>query len=141
MGHCYNTSVINASIEQVWNAISNFHDLSWADQVVTKVDKVGNVSGSEVGAKRVLNDAFHETLLTVDTHIHTFTYKIENGPGPLAPELVSNYIGKVSLYPITDSGKTFIEWTSTFESQDEDQVAGFCDPIYVALLQSLGSKF
>jgi len=141
MGHCYNTSVINASIEQVWSAISNFHDLSWADQVVTKVDKVGNASGTEIGAKRVLNDAFHETLLTVDTHIHTFTYQIDNGPGPLEPGLVSNYIGKVALYPITDSGKTFIEWTSTFESQDEDQVAEFCDPIYIALLQSLGSKF
>lgn len=141
MGHCYNTSVINAPVDQVWETIANFHQLPWADQVVTKVETVGNACGTEVGAKRILNDLFHETLLSVDTHIHTFTYRIDDGPGPIAKDAVSNYIGKVSLFPITDSGQTFIEWTSTYESSSEDEVAEFCNPIYIALINSLKSKF
>ncbi|MGF1753799.1 SRPBCC family protein [Vibrio makurazakiensis] len=141
MGHCYNTSVINAPVDKVWETIHNFHDLAWADQVVTKVEIVGTASGTQVGAKRILNDAFQETLLSVDAHIHTFTYQIDDGPGPIAKDAVDNYLGKVSLYPITDSDQTFIEWTSTYESDSDNEVAEFCDPIYTALIGSLKSKF
>lgn len=141
MGKCYNSTVIDASIENVWEMIRNFHDLSWADKVITNVDVVGELSGTEVGAKRILNEAFHETLLTVDNKNFSFAYSIDDGPGPVSKEAVSNYVGKVSLYPITDSGKTFIEWVSTYESDSASAVGDFCNPIYAGLLSSLKSKF
>jgi hypothetical protein len=42
MGKCYNSIVVNKSIENVWETISNFHRLSWGDAVVTSVDAVAD---------------------------------------------------------------------------------------------------
>jgi len=54
---------VNQSIDRVWNTINNFHDMSWCPNVITSCVPGGDASGDEVGAKRVLNDAFHETLI------------------------------------------------------------------------------
>ncbi len=141
MGKCYNSTVVDASIDDVWDMIKDFHQLSWGDKVITKVDIVGEVSGTEVGAKRILNEAFHETLLSADSKNFSFTYSIDDGPGPVSNDSVSNYVGKVSLYPVTDSGKTFVEWISTYESDSDSVVGDFCNPIYAGLLSSLKSRF
>jgi len=141
MGKCYNSTVVDAPIEKVWDTIKDFHQLSWGDKVVSKVDIVGDVPGTEAGAKRILNGAFHETLLSVDSKNYSFRYSIDDGPGPVSKDAVSNYVGKVSLYPVTDSGKTFIEWISTYESDSDSAVGDFCNPIYAGILSSLKSKF
>ena len=91
--------------------------------------------------QRVLNEAFHETLLSADSKNFSFTYSIDDGPGPVSKDSVSNYVGKVSLYPVTDSGKTFVEWISTYESDSDSVVGDFCNPIYTGLLGSLKSRF
>ena len=141
MGQCYNSTVIDASMDKVWEMINNFHEMSWGDAVVTKVDAVGDTPGNKVGAKRILNDAFHETLLSFDSGNFSFTYSIDDGPGPVSRDSISNYVGRVSLSPVTDSGKTFIEWVSTYESDSDSAVGDFCNPIYAGLLSSLKSKF
>ena len=141
MGRCYNSTVVNGSVESVWEMINDFHEVSWGDKVITKVDIIGDLPGNEAGAKRILNDAFHETLLSVDMSNFTFSYSIDDGPGPVSKLAVSDYVGKVSLYPITDSGNTFVEWVSTYDSDSESSVADFCNPIYAGLLSSLESKF
>jgi len=141
MGQCYNSTIIDASVDKVWEMINDFHELSWGDQVVTKIDIVGNTPGTEAGAKRILNEAFHETLLSIDSDGLTFTYSIDDGPDPVSKDSVTNYVGRVSLYPVTDSGQTFIEWTSTYESDSDRTVSDFCNPIYSGLLRSLKSKF
>ena len=141
MGKCYNSTVVDASIEKVWEMMKDFHKVSWGDKVITKIDIVGEVPGTEAGAKRILNEAFHETLLSVDSKNFSFTYSIDDGPGPVSKDSVSNYVGKVSLYPITDSGKTFVEWISTYESDSDSAVGDFCNPVYAGLLSSLKSKF
>ena len=86
---CYNSTIINASSEKIWATIKDFHALSWASQVVTKSEKVGDIPGTDVGAKRILNDAFHETLLSVDEADKSFTYSIDDGPEVLAKDKVN----------------------------------------------------
>lgn len=141
MGKCYNSVIVDASVNDVWKTVKNFHELSWGDKVITKVDIVGDTPGTEVGAKRILNEAFHETLLTIDNENFSFTYSIDDGPGPVSKNSVSNYVGRVSLYPVTESGKTFVECVSTYESSNDSEVGDFCNPIYAGLLSSLKSKF
>jgi len=135
MGRCYNKIEIGAPIDKVWDTISNFHDLSWAPNVIASVAIVGDKNGSEVGAKRVLNDAFHETLTVLDPPNYTFSYSIDDGPGPVASDVVRDYVGTVTL-TASDNG-CFVEWSSIFQSENENEVADFCNPIYMALLNSI----
>jgi len=125
----------------VWGAIRNFHDMSWAEGVITSCTAVGDVAANRVGAQRLLNEVFHETLVSLDDQQLTFTYSIDDGPGPVAKNAVKNYIGAVRVSPITENDTTFVEWQSTYESADESAVGGFCNPIYMALLGALKQHF
>ena len=131
---------IDASMSEVWSKLNNFHDLSWAPNVVTNVEKVGSIDGGEVGAKRILNNAFHETLVEIDNSKYMLQYSIDDGPSPVSKEEVSNYYGLVKLSPATDGNGTHVEWSSTWESNVEDAVE-FCHGIYVALLNELAESF
>jgi len=132
---CYNKIEIGVSPSEVWEVISNFHDMSWAPDVISSIDSVGEKTGLEIGAKRILNGAFHETLIAVDPDNFTFSYSIDDGPGPVAKEAVNNYIGIVKLKS-TEAG-TLVEWGSTFDTENQAEVIEFCDPIYQALLAAL----
>lgn len=74
MGNCYSKIQIEAPISKVWDTISDFHDVSWASNVVTSVTRVGDKAGTEIGAKRVLNGVFHETLTALDPSNFTFEF-------------------------------------------------------------------
>ena len=135
MGKCYNKIEIKAPVNKVWETIRDFHDLSLAPDVVSSVAKVGDKNGNEIGAKRILNGVFHETLTVLDPGSFSFSYSIDDGPGPVASDAVSNYTGRVQL-TASEMG-CLAEWSSTFQSENENEVADFCNPIYMALLNSL----
>ena len=137
MGGCYNSAVINAPCDTVWSTIRNFHEFHWAPGVITKSEAVGDLKGDQIGAKRILNDAFHETLLSLDDHARTFSYRIDDGPGPVGKRAVKLYIGRVRVLPITENNSTFIEWETTYDSLDDRAVGELCNPIYQAILQAL----
>jgi len=132
--------VVNAPIEEIWAKINNFHDFSWAPNVITKVEKVGSADGRTVGAKRILNDAFHETLVEISDDEYRMKYSIDDGPSPVSRDEVSNYFGVVKLSPATEGSGTLVEWSSSWESAVEDAVE-FCHGIYVALLGELAASF
>ncbi len=139
---CYNSIVVKAPVDKVWAAIRNFHDIqAWAPNVVEKCVVVGDAKGDQIGAKRVLNDAFHETLRSLDDLSYTFQYSIDDGPGPVAKDEVRNYVGTVKLHRITSDDTTLAVWTSTFDSPNGGSVIEFCDPIYHALLSDMAAKF
>ena len=137
---CYNSIVINASADDVWNILKDFHDLSWSKNVVAKVDIVGDKASNEIGAKRILNDAFHETLRSLDNEGKTFTYSIDDGPGPVSKDAVVGYIGEVTVFSVTADNSSFVLWTSKWASE-EGGVADFCNPVYHGFLQDLKSHF
>ena len=131
---------INAPISDVWAKLNDFHNFSWAPNVITSVDKVGDVDGSQVGAKRVLNKAFHETLVEIDNSNNSLKYSIDDGPSPVSKNDVSNYFGSINLSSSDDNTQTHVSWTSSWESNSEDAVE-FCQGIYVALLDELAASF
>jgi len=139
MPTCYQSIIVSAPIEKVWDKVRNFHDMSWAGQVITQCDAVGNVSATEIGAKRILNNAFHETLLECNDDEYRVLYSIDDGPSPVSAEEVKNYIGQIQLKPVTLSNETFVEWGSTWESNSEE-AREFCHQIYVALLKALAQQ-
>jgi hypothetical protein len=138
---CYNSIVINASSDKVWNVLKSFHHLSWSKNVVTKVDVIGDKPDGTVGAKRIINEAFHETLQSIDQAKKTFSYSIDDGPAAVSKDNVVGYIGKVSVLPVTADNSSFVLWTSEWTSTKNNGVADFCDPIYHALLNDLKLHF
>ncbi len=139
MPSCYQTRIIEAPVEKVWEAIKCFHDLSWAPNVVTSCEKVGPLNGDTVGAKRILNEVFEETLLSVDADKHTFSYSIDEAPSPVSSSEISNYVGEVRLLRVTQTDQTFIEWKSSWRSKSLDGEE-FCHMIYVALMADLNTS-
>lgn len=133
---CYNSTVVDGTPDEVWAAISDFHDLSWAPGVIETCTKVGDAAGNQIGAKRVLNGAFHETLRAVDEVDHVIRYSIDDGPGPVAKDAIVGYVGQIRLFAVTDSNQTFVEWSSTWTS-GSGEVQAFCDPVYQAVLGAL----
>jgi len=136
---CTNQSiVVNQSVQTVWDAIKDFHDMSWSANVIAKCDPVGDKPGNEPGAQRVLNDAFHETLIEVNGDNPLIRYSVDNGPSPVSPDDVSNYVGEIRLTSEGDH-TTLVEWPSSLDATSEDAVA-FCQGIYVALLGDLAGS-
>ena len=131
--------VIHASVDQVWDRIHDFHRLDWAPSVIEQVDKVGHLAGNAPGAKRLLNGAFAETLISLDEINHEFKYSLDDGPSPISKQDVSNYVGTVKLNERPD-GQTDMVWTSTWDAKNEDAVE-FCHGIYVALMGDLDKSF
>jgi hypothetical protein len=138
---CYNSVVINAPVDKVWSALRNFHDLSWSKNVISKVEVVGDKSATEVGAKRVLNDAFHETLQSHSDECMKLTYSIDDGPADVSKDNVEGYLGKVRVFSVSENDSTFVVWTSEWKSAKTDGVADLCNPIYHAVLQDLKLHF
>ena len=140
MGTTYQSTTLAAPVADVWAAIRDFHDLSWAEGVIESCEAGGSLKGDQIGAKRLLNGVFHETLLDLNDLEHVIKYQIDDGPSPVSKEEVSNYVGVVHLLPITDSGKTFIEWSSSWHGKDQE-CHDFCQQIYLALLGALAKRF
>ena len=133
------SKVINASMHAIWDKLSDFHNLSWASKVLPSCEKIGDISGRDVGARRILNGAFHETLVATNQDDYSLRYSIDDGPSPVSKEEVSNYIGVIQLSQASGGG-TLVEWNSSWESNSEDAV-DFCHGIYVALLNELAASF
>ena len=140
MPSTHQTKNVEATLADVWAKFSDFHDLSWAPNVIASVENGGGVPGTEVGAKRILNGAFHETLVEIDPHNYRLSYSIDDGPFPVSNNDVSNYLGVVQLSPAGEGNQTLVEWTSSWES-DADDAVEFCHGIYVALLEELAKSF
>lgn len=133
---CYNSTVVDGTVDEVWAIVRDFHELGWGEGVVETVEKVGDKAGDQVGAKRILNGAFHETLQGIDEVDHVIRYSIDDGPGPVAKDAVVGYVGQLRLFDVSDTGQTFVEWTSTWTTASGD-VKAFCDPVYKAILGAL----
>ncbi len=93
-----------------------------------------------MGARRVLNGVFHETLLEHSDDERTLRYSIDDGPSPVSQEDVSDYVGTVRVLPVTDADRAFVEWSSSWRG-NEDEARQFCHTIYTSLLQALNDHF
>ena len=140
MPNCLQSITVNAPIEDVWNVVSQFHDFSWGSNVISKCEQVGPKASPEIGAQRILNGVFHETLIESNAQEYRIRYSIDDGPSPLSKEEIDNYIGQIQLRPVTVSNTTLVEWSSSWNSESEDAVE-FCSSIYALLLKELANRY
>ena len=136
MGSTEQSITVGAPPETVWSTIRNFHDMSWAPNVITKCTAVGELKGDQIGARRVLNDAFHETLIELDEVEHVFKYTIDDGPSPVSKDDIAGYVSVVRVKRSAGDAGTEVQWNSSWRGMDKE-AKEFCQPIYVALLEDL----
>ncbi len=136
----YNSVTIDATADKVWSVLRNFNDMSWAEGIIESVESLNGKGGTEVGARRKVNGAITETLLSFDDDSMAFTYSIDEGPDVLASDMVEGYVGRARVTPVTATGQSFVEWSSDWQAARGD-VKGFCDPLYAGLLGLLAGKF
>ncbi len=137
---CYNSIVITSALTEVWPRLRDFHNLSWAPNVIESVQKISDKAGDQVGAQRILNGALHETLLALDDTQHTFRYRLDDGPAPIDKNSVSHYIAEVRAFSVSTDNSTFVTWTASWAGGDH-RVAAFCNPLYQAILNDLKNTF
>lgn len=135
MGNICESTYIAAPIDEVWARIRDYRDMSWAAGVVVSNENIGDPPGNQIGARRLLNGVFQETLVGQDEDQYLIRYSIEQGPPPL-DEGVTNYSGQVQLRPVTVDGGTFVEWSTSWEGK-EQEINEFIPPILTALLGAL----
>ncbi|GAA4495858.1 SRPBCC family protein [Gluconacetobacter tumulicola] len=118
MLHVMASSVINAPVSSVWGLIRDFGALgSWLPGVKSCVieaddpgDRVGAIRRLEMGDVGIIR----EQLLALSDVDHMVTFSIIESALP-----IRNYRSTISLLPVTDGDRTFIQWRGQFEASAE----------------------
>ena len=115
----YTSSVINASVSQVWEKVRDFNGLpDWYPSVIDSQIEDG-ASSDQVGCIRVFNREdglyFREKLLALNDLEHTYTYLLLESNTPM-----QDYYCTMRLSPITDGDRTYIEWLADFQCLPEE---------------------
>ena len=121
------SSVLDVSVDDVWAKIRDFNALpEWHPAIADSQIENGEPS-DKVGCIRNFNlkddgGNIREQLLTLSDVTHTCTYSILESPMPL-----DNYTATLSLTPITDGNRAYIQWTAEFTcaTDDEDGLVDF----------------
>ena len=117
----HKSSVLDASVNRVWETIRDFNALpSWHPAV--KDSRIEDeLPNDQVGCIRNFNlhdgGNIREQLLANSDIQHYTTYSILDSPMP-----VENYVATIRLTEITDGDRSFIEWSAEFDTDAESDM-------------------
>jgi hypothetical protein len=109
------STVLDSPVDAVWRILRDFNGHArWHPAVVESAIEA-NKDPDQVGAVRrfrLSNGAtLREQLLKLSDHERSLTYCILESPIPLI-----GYVATVTLRPVTDGGRTFWDWRSSFRA-------------------------
>lgn len=119
MARAYASTILDAPIETVWDAIRDFNGLPSWNPGITRSEIEDGLDPDVIGCVRRfwLQDGtlVRERLLHLDDRFTSFSYNFETPAFP-----VTNYVATVRLMPVTDTDRTFAEWEAVFDEAPED---------------------
>ncbi|MGP4020183.1 SRPBCC family protein [Saccharopolyspora sp. 5N708] len=120
MAKSYASAVIEASAEQVWQAVRDFNGLVVWHPGIRASEIEGGGPADAVGCVRhlTLGDgaAVRERLIALDDVDRSYTYEFVTSPFP-----VRSYRATIRVAPITDTGHSFVEWFANFDADAADE--------------------
>ncbi|MFF3438533.1 SRPBCC family protein [Streptosporangium sp. NPDC002721] len=118
----YASTVINAPADKVWEYLRDFGNVAeWLPGITgCEIEDGENFRPGAVRRLESSAGAFRERLLTLNDASRSATYEILE-----SPLQVRDYRALYRVAPVTDSGTAFVEWSATFEADDEAKVEGF----------------
>ena len=111
----YNSTIINAPIEKVWDIIKDYNGLpNWHPLLQASRIEEGPVNGV-IGCIRELTlkddgGYVREQLLGYSSIEHSIVYSILESGMP-----VTDYVSTMQLRKVVDGNQTFFEWSVQFE--------------------------
>lgn len=109
------SAIIDAPIERVWDVLRDFNSHIHWHPAIAESHIEGGEPADRVGCVRnfALTDGarVREQLLTLSDADWRMTYCILEADVPL-----QRYVATVQLKRVTDGGRTFWHWTSTFQT-------------------------
>lgn len=142
MARAYASTVINAPVEAVWEAVRDFSGIAgWHPAIASTEIETGRAP-DEVGCVRALQllngGNARERLLMIDDGRYRFAYTLET---PAVP--TENYIATFELIPVTSGDRTFARWYAVFDKRPTDAghyVALISDAVFAAGLTALATR-
>jgi hypothetical protein len=117
MPNVFRPTVIDAPADDVWARVRDFNGLPAWHPLIDRSEIEGGGPSDSIGCVRsfYLTDGGHirETLLAFSDAERSQTYDIIEAPLPLR-----NYVATLSVTPVTDGDRSYVEWTAEFD----------CDP-------------
>ena len=109
------STIIDAPIDRVWAVLRDFNShQDWHD-VVAASRIEGGERGDQVGCVRTFSlgdgNRIREQLLRLDDREYKSSYCIVEATVPL-----QRYVATITLKPVTDGGRTFWHWESSFST-------------------------
>ena len=145
MARAYASIILKAPVETVWDHVRDFNGLpSWHPAIAESRLDAG-AAGHAVGCVRTLTlkdggGSVVETLLALSDTDRFYTYTIVSSPF----EGVHNYHATLRVTPVTDGGRSFVEWWTLFDcepSQIPTWVDTFAGAVFKSGLDALKSRF
>lgn len=143
MPRSFASTVVDAPPSVVWDFVKDFNatptylDLV-ADSIITD-DQPVDLLGCERVITLTDGRVVKETLVARDDVARTLTYHLTEGPFPF-----SNYYSTMRVTLISDTGGSFVDWSSHYDSDAADAEANdhlLADEIYGAGLQQIKARF
>jgi hypothetical protein len=137
----YTSSVIDASADDVWALFRDFGGLAeWHPALDTCEIEPGPESPLPGAVRRLTNPAgtFRERLLSLDDATRTQKYEFLESPFP-----VRRYISTIRVFPVTDTGRAFVEWWAEFDADgdaEEGLTSVFADAVFGAGLRAAAER-
>lgn len=115
MAQSFYSVVLDHSADAVWQVIRSFGAYDWAGVVSQTVIEDGK-QGDQVGAVRrvcVGDRVIRQRLLAHSDVDRSYTYEFLDG----AP--VRNYCATITVTPVTETGRAFVEWRASFDCAED----------------------
>jgi len=140
MSIAYFSTVIDASVEDVWSVLQDFHGIDrWVGRIRSAEPENGAGPGAVGSVRRLTMEpdgrVVRERLVHYDAAGRRYSYEFAGDQ----PYPVRAYRGTIGLLPVTDSGSTFAEWFGEFDCDAAlaDELTGRFTRIYAAFLDEL----
>ncbi len=118
MARAYASCIIDAPIEAVWEFVRDFNGLPVWLTAISRSTIEGGLDPDVVGCIRSFylgEQNVRERLLLLDDSLYRFAYNFETPAFP-----IGNYLAHFELIPVTNSDRTFAQWSSIFDEAPED---------------------
>ena len=139
----YSSVVVPAPADEVWDVVRDFNGLPGWHPAISRSDIEDGRDAGALGCVRHLTLAdggvMREKLVDLDDADRSYSYDSLADPHP-----VRNYRATIRVRPVTETGQTFVEWSSFFEA-DADRAADldqtYARDVYSAGLVGLRARF